>query len=144
MNLFCQSSDWFRLPGENLQTTDRRCEQYTTNTARTELPSMITFHHANTRGSRAGRIRIAHLCVPKTIVIHVSCLIPCRAQVQPHPSTSPVFPTVSPAHKISMLHGRLADQHKSHLSHKQQGKKGKKGFHEMEAHEDKQETQTGL
>ena len=24
---------------------------------------MITFHHANTRGSRAGRLRIAHLCV---------------------------------------------------------------------------------
>ena len=49
-----------------------------TNTARTELDSMITFHHANTRGSRAGRLRIAHLCVPKTSVIHVSCLIPCR------------------------------------------------------------------
>ena len=49
-----------------------------TNTARTELHSMITFHHANTRGSRAGRLRIAHLCVPETIVIHVSCLIPCR------------------------------------------------------------------
>ena len=49
-----------------------------TNTARTELHSMITFHHANTRGSRAAKLRIAHLCVPKTIVIHVSCLIPCR------------------------------------------------------------------
>ena len=36
-----------------------------TNTARTELHSMITFHHANTRGSRAGRLRIAHLCVAK-------------------------------------------------------------------------------
>ena len=48
------------------------------NTARTELHSMITFHHANTRGSRDGRLRIAHLCVPETIVIHVSCLIPCR------------------------------------------------------------------
>ena len=49
-----------------------------TNTARTELHSMITFHHANTRGSRAAKFRIGHLCVPKTIVIHVSCLIPCR------------------------------------------------------------------
>ena len=48
------------------------------NTARTELHSMITFHHANTRGSRAGRLRIAHLCVLKMIVIHVSCLFPCR------------------------------------------------------------------
>ena len=38
-----------------------------TNTARTELHSMITFHHANTRGSRAGRLRIAHLCVRKKL-----------------------------------------------------------------------------
>ena len=44
-----------------------------TNTARTELHSMITFHHAKTRGSRAAKLRIAHLCVPKTFVIHVSC-----------------------------------------------------------------------
>ena len=49
-----------------------------TNTARADLHSMITFHHANTRGSRAAKLRIAHLCVPKTIVIHVSCLVPCR------------------------------------------------------------------
>ena len=42
-----------------------------TTTARTELHSMITFHHANTRGSRAGRLRNAHLCVPETIVINV-------------------------------------------------------------------------
>ena len=34
------------------------------NTARTELHSMITFHHAKTRGSRAGRLRIAHLLCP--------------------------------------------------------------------------------
>ena len=45
-----------------------------TNTARTELHSMVTFHHANTRGSRAGRLRIAHLCVLETTVIHVSFL----------------------------------------------------------------------
>ena len=47
-----------------------------TNTARTELHSMITFHHANTRGSRAGRLRIAHLCVPKQLssTCHVSFL----------------------------------------------------------------------
>ena len=48
-----------------------------TNTARTELHSMITFYHANTRGSRAAKLRIAHLRVPETFVIHVSCLIPC-------------------------------------------------------------------
>ena len=48
-----------------------------TNTARTELHSMITFHHANTRGSRAAKLRIVHLCVPKTIDIQVSCLVLC-------------------------------------------------------------------
>ena len=48
------------------------------NTARTELHSMITFHLANTRGSRAAMLGSAHLCVPKLIVIHVSCLTPCR------------------------------------------------------------------
>ena len=49
-----------------------------TNTARAELHSMITFHHANTRGLRAAKLRIAHLCVLETIVIHVSCLVLCR------------------------------------------------------------------
>ena len=42
------------------------------------LNRLTTFHHANTRGSRAGRLRIAHLCVPITSVTHVSCLVPCR------------------------------------------------------------------
>ena len=47
-----------------------------TNTARTELHSMITFLHANTRGSRAGRLRIANLWVPKLLsfTCHVSFL----------------------------------------------------------------------
>ena len=47
-----------------------------TNTARTELHSMITFHHANTHGSRAGRLRIAHPSVLKQLssTCHVSFL----------------------------------------------------------------------
>ena len=38
------------------------------------LNRLITFHHANTRGSRAGRLRIAHLDVPKQLssTCHVS------------------------------------------------------------------------
>ena len=94
---------------------------------------MITLHHANTRGSRAARLRIAHLCVPKTIVIHVSCLIYCRtwrwlrAHVFPHPSHLPL-PSFRQSHHHkqdlwfstciypAMFHGRVADQHKSHLS----------------------------
>ena len=37
---------------------------------------MITFHHANTRGPRAGRLKIAHLCVLKQLssTCHVSFL----------------------------------------------------------------------
>ena len=53
---------------EELQGFDQQVLQMCTvhpNTARAELHSMITFHHANTRGSRAGRLRIAHLCVPE-------------------------------------------------------------------------------
>ena len=61
-----------------LQPTDGCVTSAPTNTARTELHSMITFHHVNTRGSRAAKLRIAHLGVPKTSVIHVPCLIPCH------------------------------------------------------------------
>ena len=104
-----------------------------TTTARTELHSMITFHHVNTRGSRAGRLRIAHLCVLETIVIHVSCLVLCRiwhwqpAQVLCH-LFHPLFQSFRRSHLCTqalwsstlqhpaMCHGRVADQHKSHLS----------------------------
>ena len=82
-----------------------------THTSRTELHSMITFHHTNTRGSRVAMLRIARLCVHKIIVIHVSCLAPCRtwhwAQAQvlsPFSSTSPIYPTVSPTHTRSVVH----------------------------------------
>ena len=79
------------------------CREYVnstpTNTARTELHSMITSLHANTRGSRAGRLRILHLCVPKTIVIRVSCLIPWRTwhwrQAQVLSNTHKIFGTRS-------------------------------------------------
>ena len=57
---------------KNLQPTDGCVNSTPTNTARTELHSMITFHRANTRGSRAGRLRIAHLCVLNTIVLRGS------------------------------------------------------------------------
>ena len=100
-----------------------------TNTARTELHSMITIHNANTRGSRAAKLRIADLCVPKTSVIHVSRLIPCRtwhwqqAQVlchlpllsfrQSHQHTQDLWYTIHIC--LAKFHGRVADQHKSHV-----------------------------
>ena len=110
-----------------------------TNTARTELHSMITFHHANTRGSRAGRLRIAHFCAPKQLssACHASfldapdtdhkhkLLTTSTSSLSPISSTSPIFPTVSPTHTRSMasthsspamFHGRAADERKSHLS----------------------------
>ena len=104
-----------------------------TNTAHVELHSMITLNHPNTRGSRAGRLRIAHLCVPQTVAIHVSCLIPCRtwhwppAQVLSHLFHPLILSfrrshlckqaTRASTHKYpAMFHGRVADQHISHLS----------------------------
>ena len=65
-------------PTQEVEVRRENVNSTPTNTARAELHSMITFHHANTRGSRTGRLRIAHLCVPKSIVILVSCLIRCR------------------------------------------------------------------
>ena len=59
----------------NLQPTDGVCKQYT---HKYSTYRVAQHDHANTRGSRAGRLRIAHLSVHKTIVIHVSCLILCR------------------------------------------------------------------
>ena len=74
---FSQSWDRFRLPGEKPPANRRGCEQYTHKYSTYRVHSMITFHHANTRGSGA-KLRIAHLCVPNTIVIHVPCLVLCR------------------------------------------------------------------
>ena len=81
-----------------------------TNTARTELHSMITLHHANTRGSRAAKLRIAHLCVPKNnchprVMSHSlpHLTLTSRSSLSPFSSTSPSFPTVSPAQTRSMI-----------------------------------------
>ena len=70
---FSKSQDRFQLPGEK-PPANRRWGVNSTSThkTRTELHSMIALHHANTRGSSS---RIAHLCVSKTKVIHVSCLV---------------------------------------------------------------------
>ena len=70
-----------------------------TNTARTELHSMITFHHANTRGSRAARLGLAHFCVMSCSLPHLT-LTTSTSSLSPVSSTSPIFPKVSPAHKI--------------------------------------------
>ena len=69
---FALSDGFALLPAVGVNSTP-------TNTARTELHSIITFHHANMCGSRAAKLRIAHLCVLKAIAIRVSCLTPCRS-----------------------------------------------------------------
>ena len=78
-----------------------------TNTARTELHSMITFHHANTRGSS---LRTAHLCpqnschprVMSRFLPHLT-LTTSTSSLSPISSISPTFPTVSPLHTGPMI-----------------------------------------
>ena len=115
---------------KNLQPTDGWCEQYSTY----RVARHDHFHHANTRGSRAAMLRIAHFCVPETNVIHASCLVLCRtwhwppAQNLSHPF-HPLLLSFRRSHLCTqalwfstliypaMFHGRVVDQHKSHLSH---------------------------
>ena len=62
---------------EKTSTQPPECVNNTpTISARTELHNTITFHHANTHGSRAAKPRIAHLCVLKQLssTCHVSFL----------------------------------------------------------------------
>ena len=80
-----------------------------TNTARTELHSMITFHHANTRGSRAGRLRIAHLCVPQNmchprVMFHSLPHLTLATSTSSLSPASPIFPTISPTHTRPSVH----------------------------------------
>ena len=80
-----------------------------TNTARTELHSMITFHHANTRGSRAAKLRIAHHCVLKhnchpRVMFHSLqhlTLTTSTSSLSPVSSISPTFSdSLTDTHKI--------------------------------------------
>ena len=129
--IFLKVRTGFGCLEKNLQPTDGRCEQNTRKYSTYTVHRIITLHHANTRGSS---LRIAHLCVLKTIAVHVSCLIPCRtwhwlqAQVLSHPfhphlvsfrrsHTHKQALRISTQKYPAMVHGRVADQHKSHLSH---------------------------
>ena len=108
---------WFRLLGENSRTGG--VNSTPANTARAELHSMITFHHANSRGSRAGRLRIAHLCVPKQLssTCHVSFAAAPDTDHEHKFSLTHIThlsDDLSNTHK--KFHGRVADQYKSHLS----------------------------
>ena len=86
------------------------------------LNRMITFHHANTRGSRL------HICVSQN-----NCQPHVLSRSLPHltlttstSSLSPVFPTIFSSHPQpfwrtiniypAKFHSKVADQHKSHLS----------------------------
>ena len=69
-----EKGQFFIAIEEGSDVMQTACREYVnstpTNTARTELHSMTTSLHANTRGSRAGRLRIAHL----SSTCHVSFL----------------------------------------------------------------------
>ena len=92
------------------------------NTARKELHSMITFHHANTRGSSS---RIAHLCVVEQLsstchvssfaspdtdhkhkfsLVYLTCLSDDLSNTQYLRYTIFIY--------FAIIHGRVADQHK--------------------------------
>ena len=118
---------------KNFQTTDGRCKQNTHSNSMCRCAQCVT-SHTEQNGHISSRehawLKIAHLCVPKIVVIHVSCLCPCRTwhwpqgQVLSHvphlsfrrslPHTRVLWRTIHiyPA----KIHGRVADQHKSHLS----------------------------
>ena len=87
------------------QRTFAECVNSTpTYTARTKLHSMITFHNANKRGSRAGRLRIAHLCVLKRVMSHSLPHMTLTTSTSSLWRTSPFFPTISPTHTRPSVH----------------------------------------
>ena len=116
---------------------------HSTNTARTELHCMITYHHANTRVSRAERLRITHLCVLKLVssTCHVTFLAAPDTDHM-HKFSLPYLTYLSDnltnTHKTFGTRPQLtlrsstavADQHKSHLSHIYNGEAT--SFHEWE------------
>ena len=61
---------------KNLQPTDGRFDQHSSKTARTELHNMITFHHANTRGSSSKDCTSLSTC-SLTHFIHFPYLSDC-------------------------------------------------------------------
>ena len=74
---------------------NRACTDAYSVTAHT-LNSMITFHHANTHGSRAHKLKVARIGVLKQLssTCHVSFLA----------ATSPFCPTISPSHPSPLAH----------------------------------------
>ena len=65
------------------------------------LNRKITFHHTNTRGSRAHKLKVARIGVLKQVssTCHVS--FPSTSSLSP---TSPLFPTFSPSHPSPVAH----------------------------------------
>ena len=133
VNNFSHSLDQFRMPGENFQTTDGSCEQ---NTHSGQHVQMRTVCHNTywTEGSHfITRTRMAQDCTSlclKIVVIHVSCLVPSRTWQWPQAQVLYHLPHLSFRRSLShtqvlwrtihiypaKIHGRVADQHKSHLS----------------------------
>ena len=91
------------------------------------LNIMITFHHANTRGTRLHIFLSQNSCHPRVMSRSLPqlTLTTNTSSLSPTSPTSPIFPTFSPSHRsplahdplyLAKIHGRVADQHKSHLS----------------------------
>ena len=111
-----------RTPTQTACTDAHNVSQHTLN-------RMITFHRANTRGSRAHKLRIARIGVLRHLssTCHVSFLAAPDTDHQHKLSlTYLTYLSVVLSHSSSlvhdpeypaMIHGRVADQLKSHLPH---------------------------
>ena len=100
--LAATSSTFFSKYDVNRTPTHTACTDAHSASAHT-LHSVITCHHANTRGSRASRLRIARIGVPKRV-----CHPRVMSRSLPHLTlttstsslspTSPIFQSFSPSH----------------------------------------------
>ena len=97
---------------KHFQTTDGRCKQNTHSNSMCRCAQCVTPHteqndHISSR--EHAWLKIAHLCVSKIVVIHVSCLcslphLTLTTSTSSLSPTSPIFPTFSPLHPSPLAH----------------------------------------
>ena len=117
VNCFSELGPVFGCLEKNFQATDGECD-------RTPLKQHI--HHANTRGPRLHILCPKKSCHPRVMsrsLPHLT-LTTSTSSLSPTSPIFPTFPSLTPRvlwRTIHIypeeIHGRVADQHKSHLSH---------------------------
>ena len=112
VNIFLRVSTSFGCLEKKIQTNGGRCEHRTpTQTACTDAHSvsqhvlnrMITFHHANTRGSRLHSIVCQNSCNPRVMSRSLPHLTLTTSTSSLSP-TSHIFPTFSSSHPRPWAH----------------------------------------